>query len=560
MNRTIFLVVSLLFGNAGSIYLQADEVHKYALLVGVTKYSHAAMNEPVPLEFPEADAQAVGKVLRESGYEVDFLLGAQATQTAIQAKLDVLGSKGNQAGVVVVGFWGHGVEIDGSKEAMFCPFDTTLHTVRYNDGSLVRDKETLKPLSEPDPKTLISMSDVLAAIGTSGAGNRILLADCCRNSPHVARGRAFGSSVKLSDLPANTAALFGCSAGEKAFEYKPWGHGAFTKSLLDLFPQMAANQDDIPAIVGRLQRSVADSVSLATNDKEKQTLHSIINGIPRLQLTDRNASVVDRPLTPKMKPTPVRPNLPTNSNEEYFALIIGVNHYADKVGVPSDLRFAVDDALAIEKSLIDRGFSSENIVVMTSAQPLESPTFTSAANIRRQLDSVVERAMQGKVIWVCFAGYELQVADSDDYFLFPTDGLKSDPATLINLKEIYAALERVPDSNRLIVLDSCRGREKATPPSKQPKYPPPGIGVLIACSAGEYAREIESFEHGVFTYGLLQTILGRADINGDEKLTVKEVVEYVSHIVPALTQEEQNPEFFGELSSGVSLLPIMPSR
>ena len=106
-----------------------QDVAKYALLVGVTHYNHAAMNEPIPLQFPEEDAKAVGSVLRTSGYTVDLLLGSDAKQTAIRSKLEALGSNGNQAGAVVVGFWGHGVEIQGTNDAMFCPFDTTLRLV-----------------------------------------------------------------------------------------------------------------------------------------------------------------------------------------------------------------------------------------------------------------------------------------------------------------------------------------------------------------------------------------------------------------------------------------------
>ena len=286
-------------------YASAQAPAKYALLVAVTRYNHAAMNEPVPLQFPEADAAAVAQVLKDSGYTVDLLLGPKATQAAISEKLDELGSKGNQSGVVVVGFWGHGVEIQGTTEAMFCPFDTTLRVVKYADGSLAKDKQTQKPLNEPDPKKLIGMAEVLAALGSSGAGNRVLLADCCRNSPHIPRGRAFGSSVKLSDLPNNTAALFACSTGEKAFEYQPWGHGAFTKSLLDLFPQMAADQDDVPGIAGRLKRSVAQAVNTASNGSEKQTVNPIINGVPDLLLVSSGKSK-PMPSADKSNPVPNR--------------------------------------------------------------------------------------------------------------------------------------------------------------------------------------------------------------------------------------------------------------
>ena len=190
--------------------LAVNPPKKYALLIGVSQYDHAGMNRPKPLEFPEDDAKAVAEVLKASGYEVDLLLGSDAHRKAIRDRLADLGKKGNQQGVVVVGLWGHGIEIQGDDDSHFCPFDTTLRVVRYANGDPVRNKETNEIENEPDPDSLIGMSEVLAAMKSGGAGNQLLLADCCRNSPFAARtfGRAFGDKIRVSDLPRNTTALF----------------------------------------------------------------------------------------------------------------------------------------------------------------------------------------------------------------------------------------------------------------------------------------------------------------------------------------------------------------
>ena len=248
--------ICLLFAIAIPQLAMGQSPAKYALLVGVTQYSHAALNQP-PLEYPEADAKALAEVLRNSGYEVDLLIGSQATQSAIQSKLEGLGSKGNQAGVVIIGLWGHGIEFEGDDDAMFCPYSATMRQTRYADGSVARDKKTQQPLFEPDPKSLIGVSEVLGAMRSCGAGNRLLLADCCRNSPHIPRGRAFGDKIKVSELPRNTTALFACSTGEKAFESSDWGHGAFTKCFLDLLPTIARESKDVEAYTGELRKSVS---------------------------------------------------------------------------------------------------------------------------------------------------------------------------------------------------------------------------------------------------------------------------------------------------------------
>lgn len=83
--------------------------NKYALLVGVAKYDHARMND-AELAYPEADAIAVGELLKKSGYTVVTLVGKRATGDPITAELKKLSQQGADEGVVVIGLFGHGVQ------------------------------------------------------------------------------------------------------------------------------------------------------------------------------------------------------------------------------------------------------------------------------------------------------------------------------------------------------------------------------------------------------------------------------------------------------------------
>lgn len=277
-----FPALMLLLGMLAIPSLTTAADGKYALLVGVTEYRHAEMNKP-PLDYPEIDAKAVSDFLKQHGYEVDLLLGKQATREAVLKKLEVLGQKGTQKGAVVVGFWGHGVEFEGSDEAMFCPYDTSVRLAADSKGRELYDKE-FKRLIEPNPETLIGMSKVLNGLKITGAGNRLLLADCCRNSPNRPRGRAFGSKLKLTDLPDNTAAIFACSSSEQAFEHKDWGHGAMTKCLLDLLPRLTSDGGDVNSITGRLRMNVSALVSAQSGGRDSQTVHPLVNGVVELRL------------------------------------------------------------------------------------------------------------------------------------------------------------------------------------------------------------------------------------------------------------------------------------
>ena len=162
---------------ASGVALATD---KYALLIGVTKY---AQSEMPTLKYPEDDAKALGEMLQSGGYEVELLLGPAATQKAIREKLEALRKKGTAEGVIVLGLFGHGVEVetlDGNvvtKDGCFCPVDTDIRFAKDSKGNDLygADKEQL---TEPDPESLVKLSDVMSMFRQAKSGHRVLLADC----------------------------------------------------------------------------------------------------------------------------------------------------------------------------------------------------------------------------------------------------------------------------------------------------------------------------------------------------------------------------------------------
>ena len=266
----------------------AIQPENYALLIGVTIYEDDKVNGQPPLQFPEKDARAIGQLLEQSGYEVAYLLGAEATREAILAKLEALRSKGNSAGVCVVGFFGHGVEAefaiaDGQTEIQgcFCPFDTEVRQVKNTDGKPLFDGN--QPLIEPLPASLVTMSEVVEALAMTKAGSRLLIADCCREMKHQARGRSLGLGANFSTdrLPQQTVMLFGCKSGEEALERSDWGHGAFTKALLEELDYLMRQSD--PVTTGTLADRVKRNVQRLTGNA--QNPHPISLDSIDLQLT-----------------------------------------------------------------------------------------------------------------------------------------------------------------------------------------------------------------------------------------------------------------------------------
>jgi formylglycine-generating enzyme required for sulfatase activity len=268
------LVTALSAFTAGS----AVAAEKYALLVAVSDYDHPEMNT-TKLFYPTKDAREFRTLLVESGYEVDLLEGKDATQGKILEKLRLLGNRGGDQGVVLVGLFGHGIEFSRTRKSYFCPWDTPVQAVRDLQGNPLFD-DNGKPKFEPVAAKLVAMDEVLIALRESKAAHRVLLADCCRNDPNVARGRSFGSSLEINQLPQNTAVLFACSEGQKAFEHSDWGHGAFTKVALEVLRSHAAQGK---TTMGSIAEEIGPAVEQLTktklrDDEQAQTPRLLLTG------------------------------------------------------------------------------------------------------------------------------------------------------------------------------------------------------------------------------------------------------------------------------------------
>ena len=79
-----------------------------------------------------------------------------------------------------------------------------------------------------------------------------------------------------------------------------------------------------------------------------------------------------------------------------------------------------------------------------------------------------------------------------------------------------------------------------------------GIHVLAASRADEDAVELQTVKHGALTYLLIEGLRGKADVNRDQKVTVREIVGYATREMPLLSQEL--------VSETISQMPVGYSR
>ena len=249
--------------------LPAARADRYALLVGVREYDK---NELTNLNYTEDDVTALAQVFQDAGYRRVVLMtqtrGAREARylplaANVRKELKGLLEDRTEDDAVVVAFAGHGVEPADSNTPYFCPMDAKLG----------------------DKSTLISLNDVYKQMEQSAAGSKVLLADCCRNDPQSEFSRSV-SKVKLESVtrpqrqlpPGGVAALFGCSAGEKAFESPTLKHGVFFYYVVEGLKGKAALKDETTVTLDGLSAYVKKEV----NDQVKEEFGADLQQKPEL--------------------------------------------------------------------------------------------------------------------------------------------------------------------------------------------------------------------------------------------------------------------------------------
>lgn len=514
-----------------------------------------------PLRYPEADATAIAEVLRASGYKVTLLLGQEANQAAVQRELTKMQKQGTKDGVLLLGFFGHGVQY--GELAYFCPFDTTLRAVRDKENNILRDSKNRLPLQEHDPQSLVSMRDMIDSLALSPAGSKLLLADCCREDPNAARGvltsrGAFGSSLRVEELPKNCAALFACSDGEQAFEHDDWKHGAFTKALLT-----ALNSGQRLTANGLSESLYVGVEELVSSKGHRQRVNSLINGGPIDLKLKLSASVASD--TSKTKP----PQNPDSAGKVKmsgkYALMIAVTRY-DHAAMNGDrpLKFPEDDARALGKLFAEHGYVVDYLLGTEATREAILKALDGLA-AKGNADGVcvvglfghgvevefLNAELEKKEVLGCFCPFDTSVRqainpDGQKEFENGQPRIEPTPDSLVKMSEVVGALKVAKAGSRLLVADCCRvmpnrprGRNLGLGANFSTERLPSQTAMRFGCRPGEEALESDEWKHGAFTKSLIEVLTQMS--SGTEPVTTGTLADKVKRRVQQLTSNKQNP-------------------
>ena len=235
-----------------------------------------------------------------------------------------------------------------------------------------------------------------------------------------------------------------------------------------------------------------------------------------------------------------------------WILAIGVSDYKKK---ELSLNFADNDAIKLTEVLKKqqgRLYSEVQAKVLLNED-------TSRESILTAMGSFLGQAALDDVVFIFVAGHGIQHKATGSYYFLPYDAnsqnLMVRGLRWSDFEETIKVLSR--NVNKLILaIDTCHaGAMKIAFRGAEPGedlaailQQASGLYTLAASKRGEESEEHDSFRlqeeskgHGAFTYALLKGLLGEANYDGNEYITISELFNFVAKRVPRITKGKQHP-------------------
>jgi len=250
---------------------------------------------------------------------------------------------------------------------------------------------------------------------------------------------------------------------------------------------------------------------------------------------------------------------------QIWAVVIGISQY--KTVRP--LKYADKDALAFGDYL------SKNLGITPDHMTLLLNENATLMNLKRSLGTELKRNAGPKdTVIIYYAGHGAPEPDASspdgdglEKYLIPYDADAQDLYTTgLPMREVETIFHRLSAERVIFITDSCYSGATAGRTFSSAGHRAnlsdgflnrlskgKGRVVLTASRAGEVSEERDDLGHGVFTYYLLEGLKGKADVDGDNFVTVDEAYSYLSIHVPKITGQNQHPVKKGEVEGQLIL-------
>lgn len=220
---------------------------------------------------------------------------------------------------------------------------------------------------------------------------------------------------------------------------------------------------------------------------------------------------------------------------------VGINQYPQPGA--SNLSLAENDARDLANFMASDNTADIRLILGKNA---------TKKTIVDNLKQIAAKAGPDDVLCLFFSGHGLKggMALRDTYTY----------ETLLTYKEISQIFKSSRARTKLILADTCHsgsmrlGKKSVT---KDDLRKLQNQDIILFLSSRDNEKSLEpayGMKNGVFTGFVLQGLDGRADKNRDQKVTARELFDYVSTNVQRATRKKQHPVMWGKFDANLVLV------
>ena len=249
------------------------------------------------------------------------------------------------------------------------------------------------------------------------------------------------------------------------------------------------------------------------------------------------------------------------------AVLIGIEEYSSFVPAP----YAMNDAKIFE-TYCKNVLGISKVYTYTNK---EVSGFFFEDKFNPVYGELQKAVVKGETeVFVFYSGHGIPSKDGEQIYLFPSDGrLEALAERGYDLNKFYENLNQLKAKSVTVFIDACfSGASRATeniktenlvamkgvrikPKLEQPWEINPEFTVFTSCGFSETSLGFDPSKTGLFTYFLCAGLQGKADANGDKKITAEELANYISENVKQTSQKIlglQSPQFYGNKTEVLS--------
>lgn len=231
------------------------------------------------------------------------------------------------------------------------------------------------------------------------------------------------------------------------------------------------------------------------------------------------------------------------SKTDLYLLSIGVSDYQDNSCAP-DLSYAHVDAIDIAERL-KKGDGNSNLFSNVYTKVLTNGNATKA-NIIDAINAIRSKANENDVIIISVSSHGDINSNNGTFYLTPNDfNCNNEFSSSVNLDLIVKGID-CENCATIIWLDACHAGGAGTDFYKKlddyaRNKQGQNINLLVSSDDSETSLESSRWGHGAFSKAILDGLNGSADQNSNGIISLRELTEYVTRVVPNMTNYDQHP-------------------